>query len=357
MRSLRPFLLDKAFWRKALSWAALWVCLHPLSAQLDSSYLVRDETQPSDPILENIWVDSLGTLSLWMMQATMQDGPSLLDQFTLLIEQNSTKTYFIGGTPLPRSLAQADTARVDSPPPVRIGIKKGGRPPDRDSTFSLDSLAGIPSWMMIDTTAPKPTLKQRISRYYEANGPRLITNEKEKTRLYFRIPGRDSVTLPFPIGLLPAPKPPPFNPAIAWQRSALIPGWGQAYNRSYLQIPIFYAGYIGIGWWLNFNNQQYIRYGSAYLCVAVSNGVGCEVPADIVGDAEGIRSQRNSFRQTRDNAVLILVGWHSLQVVEAFVRAHLKEFDVGEDLTTQVEFAPINTYGMASFGPGVRITF
>ncbi|MEM7524849.1 MAG: DUF5683 domain-containing protein, partial [Pseudomonadota bacterium] len=36
---------------------------------------------------------------------------------------------------------------------------------------------------------------------------------------------------------------------IRHQRSAIFPGWGQAYNESYWKIPIFYAGYGVFVWW------------------------------------------------------------------------------------------------------------
>ncbi len=246
---------------------------------------------------------------------------------------------------------------------------KDGRPAETYGiqTFDSPDSTYLPPWLEEKRDSANQSIPERLKSRWESYqavyGPRLYENEEEKMRFYIRFPKRDSVDLPFPIGLLPVPPRPPYNPNIAWQRSALLPGWGQAYNRSYWKIPIFLIGYGGTIWWLSYNQGEYRRYGSAYFCAAVQqpNGQDCTIPEDIslIGDTEGIRTRRNQFRGNRDNAILIVLAWHGLQILEAFVDAHLKNFDVSPDLSSEWKLRPmpISTYGVATAGLGVGLTF
>jgi hypothetical protein len=186
---------------------------------------------------------------------------------------------------------------------------------------------------------PRLTLRYRASQIAEALERQLPYRYEEegKARLRIPIPWREAIDLPFVKAFDAAGPRPPYDPVMAWQRSALLPGWGQIYNKSYLKLPVFYAGYAGAVWWISYNQQQYERYGLNYRCAVRT--LPCSVEEALSGfDAQGLRQQRDSFRKNRDTAYLILLGWHSLQVIEAFVNAHLKDFDISEDL---------------SFGPGL----
>jgi hypothetical protein len=262
---------------------------------------------------------------------------------------------------VPDTMVTNDSLRP-SAPPARTPIPGEAEFGKVDERFEakLDSMRSLQS--MRPPPPPKGPLQRverSLKRYQQTYGPRLFERPDGKLRLYLRFPQRDSLVLPFPKGFLPAPPRPPFDPTIAWQRSAVIPGLGQAYNRSYWKIPIWWAGYGAIGWWLNLNHQQYRRYGDAYFCAAVRDGIGCTIPSDLAGaDAEGLRTQRNAFRSRRDNAVLWLIGWHSLQVIEAFIGAHLKGFDVSEDLTMKLSpAAPVAMFGLPVPGVGMSWHF
>ncbi|MEM7372354.1 MAG: DUF5683 domain-containing protein [Bacteroidota bacterium] len=209
------------------------------------------------------------------------------------------------------------------------------------------------------------TLKEKIQKTVqniEAGLPEIYEEEK-KTKLKLKFPWRDDIVLPFPKGALPAPRPPPFDPTIAWQRALLIPTLGQIYNRRYWKVPIFLIGYGGAVWWASYNNQQYGIYGDAFLCKV--SETPCDPGPDFQGlDSDGIRNRRNSFRQNRDYAVLGVVGWHLISVAEAFVDAHLRGFDVSEDLTSnsswelKPSFEPIGlSDGTLGVGMGIRLRF
>lgn len=131
---------------------------------------------------------------------------------------------------------------------------------------------------------------------------------------------------------------PKHNPRIATRRSALIPGWGQAYNKEYWKIPIVY-GILSIPTVLYFYNDGYYRKTKfAYEArFREQNGDSSLVPLidselKNLGTAS-LQSYRNAFRQSRDYSILwFLLAW-GLQVADATVFAHLNQFDVSNDLS------------------------
>ncbi|MEO6453651.1 MAG: DUF5683 domain-containing protein, partial [Ginsengibacter sp.] len=52
---------------------------------------------------------------------------------------------------------------------------------------------------------------------------------------------------------------------------------------------------------------------------------------------ESIRSYRNSFRQNVDYSVLFFLVFWGLNVVDATVDAHLKAFDINNDITLKIK--------------------
>lgn len=148
-------------------------------------------------------------------------------------------------------------------------------------------------------------------------------------------------------------------PRIATRRSAIIPGWGQAYNREYWKIPIVY-GILAIPVSLYFyNNSYYTKTKFAYEAryKAATNSSDTADLALIDPQLKNLsisslQNYRNSFRRDRDYSVLwFLLAW-GLQVMDATVFAHLKQFDVSSDLTMDV--TPV--FNPVSRTPGLGLT-
>ena len=67
-------------------------------------------------------------------------------------------------------------------------------------------------------------------------------------------------------------------------------------------------------------------------------------------DAGALKSYRNSFRQNVDYSVLFFILFWGLNVVDATVDAHLKSFDVNDNLSLQLKpgISPMaNTAGIS----------
>lgn len=148
------------------------------------------------------------------------------------------------------------------------------------------------------------------------------------------------------------------QPRIATLRSALIPGWGQAYNHDYWKIPLVY-GILAIPTSLYiFNNNYYKKTKFAY--EARFKETYQNDPSDVPFiDPElknlgisSLQNYRNSFRRDRDYSILwFLLAW-GLQVADATVFAHLNQFDVSNDLSMQLT----PTFNQVTKTPGFGLT-
>lgn len=130
----------------------------------------------------------------------------------------------------------------------------------------------------------------------------------------------------------------PHDPRISTKRSAILPGWGQAYNGKYWKIPIVW-GALGtcVGFFV-YNRNEYIAARDAYR-YKLDNDPGNDVlikqkfrPVD----ANSIREYRNGVRQNVDYSVIAFLVCWGLNVVDATVDGHLKEFNVNENLSMRI---------------------
>lgn len=140
---------------------------------------------------------------------------------------------------------------------------------------------------------------------------------------------------------LPADPAKAYNPRIATYRSAILPGWGQFTNKKYWKIPIVYAA-LGTTTYIFFRNtKQYREARDAYTNATDGNTANDNLipqPYFSVKDQpERIRTFRNQVRQNVDYTVLFFIAFWALNVVDATVDAHLKTFDVSDDLSLQIK--------------------
>lgn len=132
-----------------------------------------------------------------------------------------------------------------------------------------------------------------------------------------------------------------YNPNKAIVRSLILPGWGQVTNKKYWKVPIVY-GALGTTGVLFFRNiRQYKDSRQAYILATdndATNDNQIKQPYYSVKDyPERIRAFRNSVRQNVDYCVLFFIGFWGLNVADAAVDAHLKTFDVSDNLSLQLK--------------------
>lgn len=146
-------------------------------------------------------------------------------------------------------------------------------------------------------------------------------------------------------------------------RSAIVPGLGQIYNKKYWKLPLVYAG-IGIPAYTYFYNRTWFnKTRIAYRYVVDSTSV----PKSNIDprlqalvdrrDTRALTNYRDEFRRNMDYSILAFLILWGLNVMDAAVDAHLKGFDISEDLTLKFKpgFSEMgNTAGLSlvlQFGP------
>lgn len=145
-----------------------------------------------------------------------------------------------------------------------------------------------------------------------------------------------------------------YNPNVAVMRSLMLPGWGQATNKKYWKIPLVY-GALGTTAYIFFRNiRQYKDARNAYILASdtfPANDILIKQPYFSVKDQpDRIRVFRNQVRQNIDYSVLFFIAFWGLNVADAAVDAHLKTFDVSDDLSLRIKagYSPMaNTNGVS----------
>ena len=122
----------------------------------------------------------------------------------------------------------------------------------------------------------------------------------------------------------------PLAPSKAAFYSAVLPGLGQVYNKSYWKVPVIYGG-MGLSlYYYSWNNTKYREYRDAYR--ARLEGRPVEGRLSTL-DKERLISGQRFHQRNRDLSLLITVGIYILNIVEANVDAHLMQFNVNENLS------------------------
>lgn len=140
--------------------------------------------------------------------------------------------------------------------------------------------------------------------------------------------------------------------------STILPGLGQAYNKKYWKLPIIYAGLGGFGYMFVTNNEQYKFYRKNLIA---ANDDDPDTDNTTIYSSDQLQVQKVAYRKNRDFAAIGIAVIYILNIIDANVDAHLKTFDVSDDLSLNV--APWHSiYGSAGgyktvTGLSLKLTF
>lgn len=147
-------------------------------------------------------------------------------------------------------------------------------------------------------------------------------------------------------------------------RSAIIPGWGQFGNglNVYrgIKIAAIYTGATLLTMSYIDNNNKYNEF-LAELRDRQANG-GRSVVGSPYFDVQtaGLTAAKDTYRRNREVVIFSMIGLYGIQVVEAYVDARLKYFDVGDDLAIRIKPSVISSgtmLGYQSFVPAIKVSF
>jgi hypothetical protein len=117
--------------------------------------------------------------------------------------------------------------------------------------------------------------------------------------------------------------------------SALVPGFGQLYNRQYWKMPIVYAVLGTPVYFAIKHNNNYQRYRKAYISRLV-NETGSNDEFQGILNTAGLKQNQDQARQERDMMFLYAGLAYTVQIIEAISGAHLRNFDISKDLSLNV---------------------
>jgi hypothetical protein len=148
------------------------------------------------------------------------------------------------------------------------------------------------------------------------------------------------------------------SPRTATIRSAILPGWGQYYNKKYWKIPLVYGAIGTCAGLFYYNLNEYQNARDAYRYKVDNDPANDLLIKDKFKpvDPESIRRYRNDVRQNVDYSVLAFLVCWGLNVVDATVDGHLKSFEVSENLSLELMTPAINPI-TASYSAGIRINW
>ncbi|MBX2963470.1 MAG: hypothetical protein KF687_13235 [Cyclobacteriaceae bacterium] len=129
-----------------------------------------------------------------------------------------------------------------------------------------------------------------------------------------------------------------YNPQKALLYAAVVPGLGQVYTKKYWKLPLVYGGIGATGYAINFYQQGYQEF-RGQLFYNLENGLRNEgdVNPNTGYTTAQLRTITDRYRRERDFMLIVMLGVYVLQMIDAHVDAHLREFDLNPQLRVRLE--------------------
>lgn len=151
------------------------------------------------------------------------------------------------------------------------------------------------------------------------------------------------------------------KPRTVLYQSLIIPGWGQVTNRQVWKVPVIYGMLAGVTMYTFYAHDRYQGYKAAYYNSIAGNTdlrfgptPGYIPPGQ---PPELYRSNRNTFRNRRDLSIIGIFLVYGLNIADAYIFAHLRDFDVSDDLSARIDPTIQNTDGRKTASLTLKISF
>jgi hypothetical protein len=144
----------------------------------------------------------------------------------------------------------------------------------------------------------------------------------------------------------------PLAPQRAAFYSAVVPGLGQAYNKKYWKIPIIYAGMAAGVYFYIQNDNEYDRFRDAYkrrLAGFTDDEFYGSGTTPTISTARLIDAQKTA-QKNKDVSIIVSLAFYLINIVDANVDSHLKQYNVSEDLSLQPNLDLNPVHAQANYG-------
>lgn len=141
------------------------------------------------------------------------------------------------------------------------------------------------------------------------------------------------------------------SPKRAGMYSALVPGLGQIYNRQYWKAGLVYAAAAVSAGFLISNQRNYRKYHKAYI-YRIDNNPDTPVlyPEYTTDD---LNLLRKGFRQYTEYSAIAGTLIYLMNILDAYISAHLKTFDMSKDISLR----PSSNYRNGQAQVGISLHF
>lgn len=135
------------------------------------------------------------------------------------------------------------------------------------------------------------------------------------------------------------------SPVLAAYRSAALPGLGQVYNKQYWKAPLVWAALAGAGGSAYYFYQRRKCYSDVYLNRLRYNYDDDELFNKCFDDPNGVKNssttyllrKREAHKKNLDWSLIAVGAVYLLNIADAIVYGHLKNFDIDDNLDLSVK--------------------
>ena len=202
-----------------------------------------------------------------------------------------------------------------------------------------------PAKLLADTTERREVVVTPAAKRQKA-----AADSARRTERMFRVFGYQGIRLT--------------RPGKAALLALVLPGAGQIYNHKYWKLPLVYGALGGMVYGELFYQSRYREFADAVTAVQLDpkklqDPAYLGTQAAQVRSLDGLNTGVVFYRGYRDIFYLYTGLAYGLQIVDALVDAHLKDFDVSDDLTLHWEPTLMAVPGRGGpahgAGPAVRV--
>jgi hypothetical protein len=136
---------------------------------------------------------------------------------------------------------------------------------------------------------------------------------------------------------------------------AIVPGMGQIYNKKFWKLPLVYGALGGVIYAIDYNTRNYKL--ALKSIEAKNNHIPMEQDPYPTTPISAVEARRNSLDKNRQLSWIGLVGFYLISAGDAFVDAHLKGFNVNDDLSFRPTInSDFNKQPILGFGVNINIS-
>jgi hypothetical protein len=147
-------------------------------------------------------------------------------------------------------------------------------------------------------------------------------------------------------------------------RSAMVPGWGQVGNGLTvyrgIKVTAIYVGGTLLAMSYIQNNRNYKDFLAEIQYRQANNDQPPRGSRFAAYNTSGLITAKDVYRRNREVVLFSFVALYAVNIIEAYVDARLKYFDVGDNMAIKISPSMINSnvkYGFNSFAPALKIGF